>query len=470
MIETKSNEYGKVLCLTYSRFEFDGKKLDDINLIDHIHQILTIGTVGLLTHLNSNKDLIKKLNEPDKQFLRTLIQEHLGDIHESDLKAAIDSLKSFSEKTKEFWNKYFGAINTLVNGLLKNFNLQGVDIVKFEDNEKKLTRSYKYRLKLFKDVCLKLGFESVYVLLDKVDENELTGNKAEDSFKMIQSIIRDLELLEMDKYGFKFFLWNQLESYFREYSRPDRVDQFTLEWSNEELEKMLSKRLSTYSGGKITKLEQITKKFQEDLTPLVILFAQKSPRDAIRICKQIIAEQREINPESNCIESKAILDGIDNFCKIRALEITDEMKIRELRKIGFVEFTIPYLANDVFKISKNGARSKVNVWEDLGIVKKVGTKIVKTSDRPVNNYTISDIRVAKYVFEKMLVLEFIKNKYKECPNCSEVLLSDWDISKKRGCPKCAHEIKPLLNNKIQMKSKRKKRMEKPLGQVSLFDF
>ena len=355
---------------------------------------------------------------------------------------------------------------------MKSFNLQGISLAKFEDEEKKLTRSYKYRLEIFKDLCLKLGFESVYVLLDKVDESELTGNKAEDSFKMIQSMVRDLELLEMDKFGFKFFLWDQLESHFREYSRPDRVDKFTLEWSNEELEEMLSRRLGAYSGGKITKLEQITKNFEGYLTFLVILFAQKSPRDAIRICKQIIAEQREINPKSTYIESDAIQRGIETFCKTRALEITNEAKIREVRKIGRVDFTIPYLANDVFKISQNGARSKVHLWEDLGIVKKIGTTTVKTSDRPVNNYTISDIRVAKYVFEKMSVLEFIKNKFKKCPNCSDVLLRDWDISKKMDCPKCGHEIKPPVNNKVKIKSKRKKRMDKPSpsDQLPLSDF
>ena len=470
MIEAKSNEYGKILCLTYSRFEFEGKKLNDIDLTDHIHQILTLGIVGLLTYLNSKKDLIEKLSETEKKSLKTLIQEHLENIHEFELKAAIESLKSFSEKAKEFWNKYFSAINTLVNALLQSLNLQGVGITKFEDDGKKLTRSYKYRLEIFKDLCLKLGFESVYVLLDKVDESELTGNKAEDSFKMIQSMVRDLELLEMDKFGFKFFLWDQLKSRFMEYSRPDRVDQFTLEWSNEELEKMLSERLGAYSGGKITKLEQITKNFEGDITFLVVLFAQKSPRDAIRICKQIIAEQRELNPESPYIESKAILEGIEKFCEIRALEITEEAKVRELRKIGFVGFTIPYLANDVFKISQNGARSKVHGWEDLGIVKKVGTTTVKTSDRPVNNYTISDIRVAKYVFEKMSVLEFIKNKYKKCPNCSDVLLRDWENSKKRDCPKCGHEIKPPVNNKVKIKSKREKRMDKPSDQISLSTF
>lgn len=470
MIEAKSNEYGKILCLTYSRFEFEGKKLNDINLTDHIHQILTVGMVGLLTYLNSNRNLIEKLNETEKKSLKTLIREHLENIHESELKAAIESLKSFSEKAKEFWNKYFSAINTLANALLQNFNLQGVSVAKFEEDKKNLTRSYKYRLKIFKDLCLKLGFESVYVLLDKVDESELTGNKAEDSFKMIQSMVRDLELLEMDKFGFKFFLWDQLKSHFREYSRPDRVDQFTLEWSNEELEEMLSERLGAYSGGKITKLKQITKKFEEDITSLVILFAQKSPRDAIRICKQIIAEQREINSESTHIESKAILEGIENFCKIRALEITDEVKIRELRKIGFVEFTIPYLTNDVFKISQNGVRNKVHRWEDLGIVEKVGTTTVKTSDRPVNNYTISDIRVAKYVFEKMSVLEFIFKKYKKCPKCSDVLLRDWGIPQKRDCPKCGHELKPSVNNKVKVKSKREKRMDKPSYQVSLSTF
>jgi Zn ribbon nucleic-acid-binding protein len=143
-----------------------------------------------------------------------------------------------------------------------------------------------------------------------------------------------------------------------------------------------------------------------------------------------------------------------------------------LRKIGFVEFTIPYLTNDVFKISQNGVRNKVLGWENLGIVEKVGRKIVKTSDRPVNNYTISDIRVAKYVFEKMSVLEFIKNKYRECPECSAVLWRDWEILQKRECTECGHEIKPSVNNKVKMKSKRKKRMDKPSpsDQPTLSDF
>ena len=468
MIESKSNEYGKVLVLTYSRFEFRDKKLDDINTKDHINQILTIGIVGLLTHLNSNKNLINKLDETEKKILKTLIQENLGNIQEFELKSAIDSLKSFSEKAKEFWNKYIGAINTLANALLQQFNLQGVSLVKFEDDGEKLTRSFKYRLEIFRDLCLELGFESIYVLLDKVDENELTGNKAEDSFKMIQSLIRDLELLEMDKFGFKFFLWDQLQPHFREYSRPDRIEQFTLEWSNEELERMLSMRLKAYSGGKITTLEQLTKDFEKNLTCLVILFAQKSPRDAIRICKQIIAEQRENDPKSTYLGSKAIQKGIENFCKIRALEITNEVKIRELRKIGFVEFTISFIANDVFKISTNGARSKVNAWEDLGIVKKIGKITVKTSGKPVNNYIISDIRVAKYVFEKTSVLEFIKDKYKECPNCDDMLLRDWDVPKKIECSKCRHEINSSSNKK--MKYKINKQMDKTLKQSNFSDF
>lgn len=468
MIESKSNEYGKVLALTYSRFEFGDKKLDDITTKDHIHQILTIGIVGLLTHLNSNKDLINKLNETEKKILKTLIQENLGNIQEFELKSAVDSLKSFSDKAKEFWNRYFGAINTLSNALLQYFNLQGVSLVKFEDGGAKLTRSFKYRLEIFRDLCLKLGFESVYVLLDKVDENELTGNKAEDSFKMIQSLIRDLELLEMDKFGFKFFLWDQLQPHFIEYSRPDRIDQFTLEWSDKELERMLSMRLKAYSGGNITTLEQLTKDFEKNLTHLVILFAQKSPRDAIRICKQIIAEQRENNPESVHLESKAIQKGIENFCKIRALEITNEAKIRDLRKIGFIEFTISFLANDVFKFNRNSARNKVTPWENLGIVKKIGTIIVKTSNKPVNNYAISDIRVAKYVFEMMSVLEFIEDKYKKCPSCDDMLLRDWDIPKKKECSKCRNEIKPSLNRKIKYKTN--KRMSKSLTQSDLFDF
>src|SRR6266478_9807016 len=81
----------------------------------------------------------------------------------------------------------------------------------------------KLHLEIVCDLLRSIGYRSVFILVDKVDEATITGNNAEHAFALIKPLLRDLELLQIPGIGFKFFLWDRLETYYREFARPDRV-------------------------------------------------------------------------------------------------------------------------------------------------------------------------------------------------------------------------------------------------------
>lgn len=462
MIEFRSKSDGKVLCVSYSRFEFS-KKVQLINLSDHLQKIIQIIVIGILTKLNEEPELIKHLDEKDKKYLKSLINKHLTKISEQDFKNAIDSMSNYSDKAKKIWDDHLGAISVAINIVFSKLGFNPVDIRK-SSNVENLEESEKYQLEKIRKITLKMNFSAIYVLIDRVDESSLTGNDASLSSKLIEPLLKDLDLLEMEGFGFKFFLWDQLENYCSEHLRKDRISYHSLKWQDEELKMMLSRRLQAYSN-KINNFSKIVDgNLPLDVNSLIILFAQKSPRNAIRIIQDIIAEQREIDQNVRKISSKAITRGIECFSQKKASEILDENTIRDLRKIASLEFTINYLSNDIYKCPQDTVRGKIKKWKDLGVIENIGKE--KGRKRPVNKYCIGDITIAKHILSEMSLENFINMKYSQCPYCDATLLRDWEKENIKICHKCSSEI----YRSEEIKSSRQRTISDFSRQKTLFDF
>ncbi|VAW56390.1 hypothetical protein MNBD_GAMMA07-2734 [hydrothermal vent metagenome] len=102
-------------------------------------------------------------------------------------------------------------MESVVNFILKNYDLETIDLPDVKHEEKRLSETYKYQLENLLILVKKLGFKSIYILVDRIDETEQTGNNPEATYKLIQPLIKDLELLGLKGYGFKFFLWDKIE-------------------------------------------------------------------------------------------------------------------------------------------------------------------------------------------------------------------------------------------------------------------
>lgn len=450
MIELRcSNE--KVLAITYDEFEFpELTRASDIRLHHHLKKIVRSCLVGILLTLKEEPQADSQLTKQDKQLILQLSAEHLIGTGEIEYEQTLRSLKSLKERFKESWNEWVPIAGTLANvllGVLKKFvPLENIgSLSKFRNEEYAKSDSLKHQLRIASTLVRKIGWRSIYILIDRVDEAELTGNNFNDSFKLIEPLLKDLQLLEFEGIGFKFFLWDMLEPSCKNIVRTDRIEQETLFWQDQLLKQMWETRLEAYSNKNIQGLDQISEKtvpFSVD--ELAFIFANHSPRDLVRIGSQILQEQTELDPRNNCLSEIAIYTGIEKFASRRAIELfTKDRVLKELRRIGQVDFTIPYLANVIFREKQASTRNRIKIWREQGAIIDI-ERIIDTNskqDRPVKLIAISDIRVAKTLYPTVSISDFLQSKYRKCPSCNTKVLRDWgDPDSSSICQSCQADL------------------------------
>ncbi len=410
-----------VLGVTYDRFEFSvGQKIDEISLPYHIRNIIIRLLISYLSALSDDPNLLKNLSKDERGSISHYIHVYLGDLRGDKLYEILSELKGLPDKIKDFWHNNVGVLESVINVLLKKYGLEAVDLPDVKQEEKKLISSYKHQLEIIRDLSRKIGIRSIYILIDKVDETEVTGNDPEASYKLIRPLVRDLELLGMEGYGLKFFLWDKIEPFFREDARPDRIAQYNLEWSRSALERVLNRRLNSFSNGKINSFLDLMKEnpgYQPD--SVLSILSNGSPRNLIRLCRKVFDIQAELDPDSSSITSEAIDKASISYSNQIVTELYGEEISKDLQRVGCELFTIPFLANDIFKTShENTSRNKVTKWRKSGVVIQIGTISIPEIVRPVNLYYVLDPAMNRLISRDIPLDEFISDRWITCDSCS----------------------------------------------------
>ena len=343
-------------------------------------------------------------------------------------------LKGLPERFSDFWRENLNILEPIVNYLLKTNNLDVIDPEKLSLNERKLSGTYKYQLEELLKYVNKIGFDSIYILIDKVDETEQTGNNPEDSYLLIKSLLKDLDLLGLKGYGFKFFLWDKIEPYYRKDARPDRVSEFNLKWKRHTLKSALISRFKFFSNNKLSGFADISDNEGLNIDDVVCLMANGSPRNMIRLSDRILSIQSE-KENLNKIELSSFDQATVDYSERLFRENYDDILLKIIQKIGKEIFTINYLANDVFKITTQGARSKLKVWLNIGLVQQVGN-IVGGSNKPVNLYCIADPIAVRLIHRKESIKQFINDRWLPCDHCGTDNILDIGLYPDGGEPSC----------------------------------
>jgi len=437
MLEEQAFNNG-FLPVTYDRYEFGaGQKVEDVNLQYHLRNIISRLLVAYLSYLADNPDLIRRLKKEDKKHLSIFIHSYLGDITGDSLQELLKELKGLPERFRDFWRNNVGVLESLVNILLKRYGLDKIDLPEAKQQEKKLIETYKYQLEYLYSLTKQLGFKAIYILIDKPDETEQTGNDPEATYCLIRPMLRDLELLGLRGYGFKFFLWEKIEPFYCQDARPDRVYQYNLSWSREDLKIILSKRLRAFSNENIRSFNELCeKKLQFDVDDVICLLANGSPRNVIRICEKIFSMQAEINSQATSISFPAIDQGILSYCEQITKEVYGEKTIKEIQRIGQELFTINFLSNEIFKVNYNSIRNRITSWLNMGLVKQIGTISVASSKKPLNFYCVVDPAVVRLIHRRLSIDSFIKDLWIPCNFCQADNLMDITHFKDENVPIC----------------------------------
>ena len=425
------------LCVTYNQFDTTGHKIQEIDFNYHTKNIRRLILVALLTAIEEKG--IEKFSQEDRHFLYLLIKENLYEIEQHQLKAAINSVQNFQDKAKEWWNKFTGPVGLVINGLLDKIGLGDAEIEKFKVQGGTAGNVFQ-QFELLYDLARKIDYTAIYILIDKIDETDLTGT-SEKSFQFISPLLSNLQLLEMQGYSFKFFLWDLLIENYRDISRPDRVKYYRLEWTPTQLEEMLGSRSRAYSGGQVKSLHSISDfGASNTLDRTIAFFSNQSPRNSVRIGKSILDYQSEIEDNAKGISIDAINGGVKTISEDICNEIYKDTVINDLKKVKECDFTIKRLYSDIFKISQQAILKKIQIWENCGAVINVGTIQETKGARPSNLYGFSNPLLAKHVFHETTVHDFVNEKMKECNSCGKILLRDWGKRDHYSCHKCQNEL------------------------------
>ncbi|UVD79379.1 hypothetical protein NWE55_14805 [Myroides albus] len=435
MIEKRTKLSTDILAITYTNHDLsEFKKIDEVNLQYHLIYLNRLLLLSFFNRVNDEKfDFNSIFSFKERQYIYKLARIYLYDTPASFPNQAIQSLKTLGDYAVDLWKGFKEPITNIIKQISKNKGLE-IDLSKIEV-DKKLEMSHKDNTFNIVDLLKKCNYNSIYILVDKVDEQNLTGNNPSASFLLIKDLIKDLELLETPNLSFKFFLWDALKPYTVEAARPDRVFSYDLRWTWGQIIEMLSKRVEAYSHGKITNFESLFNNRKS--LGRIILFSELSPRDCIRICNRILSEQFKEDPNS-LIFSEIVVDrSIEQFCKEKASElIINPTNLKHLTKTNRVSFTIEELV--VSKVASDSAaiRNIINPWTTAGYLKKIGL-VQRKNAKSVNEYAFQDIRLAFTATPALSVDDFTKTKVRRCKTttCKTIYYRDFD-KKEYECPEC----------------------------------
>ncbi|MDH5360669.1 MAG: hypothetical protein OEX03_08905 [Gammaproteobacteria bacterium] len=188
MVEATASQ-SDYLAVTYDRFEFGAnQKVSDISLQYHLRNIITRILISFLSYLSEWPDVAKNLTKEEKKQLAIFIHTYLGDVTGDGIQELLNELKSLPDKFKEFWSQHVGFMESVINFLLKKYDLEEIDLPDAKQEEKRLGETYKYQLETLLTLVRRIGFKSIYILIDRPDETEKTGNNPESTYHLIQPL------------------------------------------------------------------------------------------------------------------------------------------------------------------------------------------------------------------------------------------------------------------------------------------
>lgn len=409
------------LCINYSNFEAVGGTTP--TLTSHLAQLSKLITLALLAELNYEPTGTQYLSQHDQQVLKISAQTFLSTLNVDEFQTAMAAVKTIGDKAGELWRKYGGIVAAVIDGAMQKLGLNAVNLpaeLVAQTNDQ--AASAQYFFSQLVAIAGKLGWQSVYVVVDRVDETDATSSKPQAAFDVIRTLVTNLSTVEHPGVAFKFFLWDQLRPIAIEAGvRTDRITEFRLSWSVEEISQMLSARLSAYSDAAYTSFNQLLDtSVPVDVHLLLAHLCYGSPRDMIRMAKQIITEATRRTSAIDSLPEVAVWKGIHEFAKTRTSELYGRYE-SDLLKFSDVSFVTNRLASDIFRISDNAMRQKLQQWTDVGVIRKM-TELATGKNRPKHVYTFTDLRVVLArtpLSEVQLVLD---NYALQCPSCQRFVL------------------------------------------------
>ncbi|RLI83607.1 MAG: hypothetical protein DRP01_08960 [Archaeoglobales archaeon] len=258
---------GPVLAIPYTDFALLAEKVDRGQRItpkDHVEQIIKTGVRTLAQAVqNGGVRILPEVTDDDRLELWKYI---------SNFRASL---------SKPHWR--------LLSDLLEVRSSLLTDNVPLPESHTEMFYGFCSAVRIF-------GYETVWVLVDRIDEGPLTAGNTSLALQILTPLLADLRLMEPPNglAAFRFFL----NSSFRDPLKADpavrirgRLALYTLEWDREDLLALIEKRMEAFSSSghkPRTRLGELSE--VNDLDNILVARCRGNPRNLMMLCEFVISE------------------------------------------------------------------------------------------------------------------------------------------------------------------------------------
>ncbi|MDH2497388.1 hypothetical protein QDR74_01985 [Acinetobacter baumannii] len=185
--------------------------------------------------------------------------------------------------------------------------------ITFEDNFFDQEISYSLIIRIIK-LIKALGYDDVVIIFDSVDEDNRFENDAELISNYIKCILTDNKILLEEGIQIIFSTWKTAFNFIKHEIRTQKHYCPYLTWTQSDLKRVLNKRLSAYSDGKVTDLNSLfDKDVSEQEIEKILYLANSNPRNLWHIFSTIFKNQYNLDPSSDKIQKDVIGKSLMNF-------------------------------------------------------------------------------------------------------------------------------------------------------------
>lgn len=293
-------------------------RYDDIPLSDNepyfLYKIMQSMCHGIAHHLFNNEKDRKKLNKRQREQLAFFIELFFDPRTSADY---IASAKEIKKKNRlNFIKRIYNHSLSLINGLLSStieFSSDfirssigiGVNKVDVENVAKEYLKKVDLSeinsvpieqvvswskdtliklLKQLKEIAHTIGYKSIVILFDKIDEYSEVNANVEKIVTFVKDILLDTDLLYTKGLSIVFSIWSDAKRALNKAGvRFDKFEDIDIEWDDAELESLIDKRLLFFSINKECPVTLQSLFPVKSNKQLILRLANKSPRSLIKL-------------------------------------------------------------------------------------------------------------------------------------------------------------------------------------------
>ena len=256
-------------------------------------------------------------------------------------------------------------------------------------------------------------FSGIVVLLDKIDETDATNHSADQSAALIHPLLSRVQLMEVPGFSWAFFLWTRVKPFFEGIDYPVRLDKIahaTVSWDDQFFAIMLDRRVKFFSKDRLSFAGLFDSSVDTDkVVKDLIAVSMRSPRELIRLMDITIREHdvAHASKEENVLLTTASVEaGLDKYVTDIISTVYGERLLYQIFRLNRTVFTNKE-AQMTFRIGAQSARTRLQSWENAGIIKFNGTRAADGAQggKPANEYVIVDARIERIMKRQLVTYE-----------------------------------------------------------------